>query len=123
MTPSTRNTAHSRPASSESPRAEALRARLARPSIVAVDDAGAYWLEDPAGRRASPESPSSADALAAAFAAFDAGRPTDGLLLVCRLVDGERYEIGGGAELIDAALAAAGRPRMPRSVRGGPASG
>jgi hypothetical protein len=51
------------------------------------------------------------------LAAFYAGRPTDGLLLVCRLVGGERYEIGGGAELVDAALAAGGRPRMPRPAR------
>jgi hypothetical protein len=41
-----------------------------------------------------------------------------GVLLVCRLADGERYEIGGGIELLDAALAAAGRPRLRRPRTG-----
>ena len=112
-----------RPALSESARADALRARLAQPSIIEIDDATAYWLENPAGQRASPEAPSGADPLAAVLAAFDAGMRTEDLRLVCRLSDGERYEIGGGAELLDAALAAAGRPRLSRAVRGHAASG
>ncbi len=41
-----------------------------------------------------------------------------GVLLVCRLAGGERYEIGGGIELLDAALAAAGRPRLQRPLPG-----
>ncbi len=41
-----------------------------------------------------------------------------GVLLVCRLADGERYEIGGGIDLVDAALAAAGRPRLRRPRTG-----
>ena len=107
-----------RPVLSETSRADGLRARLARPSIIAIDDATAYWLEDTVGRRASPESPSSAEPLAAVVEALDAGTATDGLRLLCRLADGDNYEIGAGVELLDAALAAAGRPRLPRPGRG-----
>ena len=85
--------------------------------IIEIDDATAYWLEDAMGQRVSQESPSSADPLAAALAAFDAGIPPDELVLVCRLADGERYEVGGGDPLVDAALGAAGLPtvRLPSS--------
>jgi hypothetical protein len=108
-----------RPAFSEVARAHELRARLARPRIIEIDGATAYWLEGLAGQRASPESPSSADPLAAVLAAFEGEMPPADLVLVCRLVNGDRYEIGGGDELVDAALGAAGRPavRLPRSRR------
>jgi len=103
-----------RPVFSDDARTEALRARLARPTILDIDGATAYWLEDASGGRASPGSPSSAEPLRRALAEHDGGGPANGVFLVCRLADGERYEIAGGIELLDAALAAAGRPRLRR---------
>ena len=91
-----------------------MRARLARPMIIEIDNATAYWLEDLIGQHVSPESPSSADALGAVLAAFDAGESPGGLALVCRLVTGERHEVGSGDSLVDAALGAAGRPALRR---------
>jgi hypothetical protein len=107
-----------RPVFSDDARTQALRARLARPTIIEIDGATAYWLEDASGGRASPVSPSSAEPLRLALAEHDGGGPAMGVLLVCRLADGERYEIGGGIELLDAALAAAGRPRLQRPLPG-----
>ena len=107
-----------RPVFSDDARTQALRARLARPTIIEIDGATAYWLEDARGGRTSPESPSSTDPLLLRLAQHDAGGAAIGGLLVCRLADGERYEIGGGIELLDAALAAAGRPRLRRPSPG-----
>jgi hypothetical protein len=86
--------------------------------IIEIDDAMSYWLEDPTGHRVSPESPTSADPLAAILADFDASTPL-ACVLVCRLANGERYEVGGGDPLVDAALGAAGRPavRLSRARR------
>jgi hypothetical protein len=107
-----------RPAFSDDARTQALRARLARPTIIEIDGATSYWLEDASGGRVSPESPASADPLRFALAQHDGGGPAIGVRLVCRLADGELYEIGDGIELLDAALAAAGRPRPRRPLPG-----
>jgi len=84
--------------------------------IIEIDDATSYWLEDPEGHHVSPESLSSAHPLAVVLAALDAGRSPDVLVLMCRLADGQRHEIGGGDALVDAAPGAAGRSavRLPR---------
>jgi hypothetical protein len=107
-----------RPVFSDDARTRALCARLARPTIIEIDGATAYWLEDASGGRASPVSPSSADPLRLALAEHDGGGLAIGILLVCRLADGERYEIAGGIELLDSALVAAGRPRVRRPFPG-----
>ena len=99
-------------------RADALRSRLTRPMIIAVDGATAYWLESAGGHRLTAPAPSSANALAAVAAELDLGSPVNNLVLVCCLEDGNRYEIGAGEELVDAALAAAGRPRARKERRG-----
>jgi len=70
----------------------------------------------PDGRLTAP-APSTADVLAAFVAEVDLGCPVDNLVLVCCLEDGSRYEIGAGEELVDAALAAAGRPRARNDRR------
>ena len=85
--------------------------------IVAVDGATAYWLESAGGRRLRAPAPSSADALAAVVAELALRSPVSDLVLVCCLEDGSRYEIGAGEELVDAALAAAGRPRVRKDRR------
>jgi hypothetical protein len=101
-----------RQVSADVARAEALRARLANPMIIAVDGATSYWLEKASGQLIGPESQTSAVPLALVVALVDAGQPSDDLALVCRLADGSRYVIGGGVELLGAAMAAANRPRL-----------
>jgi hypothetical protein len=101
-----------RPGTAESARARELRDRLSRATILEIDGATSYWLEKPSGQLVGPESPTSAVPLALVVALVDAGLPSDDLALVCRLADGSRYVIGGGVELLGAALAAANRPRQ-----------
>ena len=96
--------------SDESARVRAYRARLALPRIISIDEATAYWLEDSSGRLISEESPASAAPLAAVLTEVDAGASFDDLILACRLADGQRYAIGRGGGLYDAALSAAGLP-------------
>jgi hypothetical protein len=99
-----------RPGFDEDKRVRVYRARLAVPRIISIDGASSYWLEAAAGRRISEEYPSSAAPLAAVLVAVAEGSSIDEVVLVCRLADGDRYEIGSGGGLYDAALSAAGLP-------------
>ena len=82
-----------------------------------VEGAVAYWLEDDAGRRLGPESKRSLAPLFLALGMAREGRDPDTLSMCARLGNGERFEIGGGINLVDIAEHAAGIPRRPRVAK------
>jgi len=92
-----------------------VRRILQEPLEMVLDDADAYWLEDDLGQRPGPESDRSLGPLALALELDRAGRDPDTMKLCARLDTGERYELGGGPNLIDCAEAAAGIPARPRT--------
>jgi hypothetical protein len=96
---------------------ERYRRIVSRPLELVLDDAVAYWLEDDAGHRLGPESDRSLAPLFLVLELARSGRDTDDLMLCARLETGERFELGGGPNLIDAAEAAAGIPARPRTVK------
>ena len=92
--------------------------RVARgPLRLVITDAVSYWLEDDDGKRLSAEATTSIEPLAQALELTRSGSDPDRLLLCARLETGERYEVGSGPNLIDAAEAAAGIPARPRTAR------
>jgi hypothetical protein len=97
------------------PTVEDVRRMLAGPLEMVIEDAVAYWLEDDAGLRLGPESDRSLGPLSLALDLARSGHDPDRLLLCVRLDTRERYEIGGGLNLIDIAEHAAGIPRSPRT--------
>jgi hypothetical protein len=96
---------------------EDVRRLLSGPLEPVIDDAEAYWLEDGSGQRLTPESTRTLAPLARALDLANSGTDPDDLCLCARLVSGERYEIGGGVNLIGMAEGAAGIPRRPRTAR------
>lgn len=87
------------------------------PLRLVITDATSYWLEDDAGERLSAEAATSIEPLARALELARSGTDPDRLLLYARLETGERYEVGGGPNLIGVAEAAAGIPARPRTPR------
>jgi len=77
-----------------------------------------YWLEDDAGHRLGPESDRSLAPLFLALELAQSGRTPDEMLLCARLETGERFELRGGPNLINAAGAAAGLPTSPTRTPG-----
>ena len=96
------------------PTVEDVRRMLAGPLELVIEDAVAYWLEDDEGHHLGPESDRSLGPLFLALELARSGHDPDRLLLCVRLDTGERYEVGGGLNLIDIAEHAAGIPRRPR---------
>ena len=96
---------------------EDVKRILARPLELVLDDAVAYWLEDGKGHRLGPESDRSLAPLFLVLELAKSGRDPDDMMLCSRLETGERFELGGGPNLIDAAEAAAGIPARPRTVK------
>lgn len=94
---------------------EDVRRILQGPLELVLDDADAYWLEDDLGHRLGPESDRSLGPLSLALELHRAGRDADTMRLCARLDTGERYDLGGGLNLIDCAEAAAGIPARPRT--------
>lgn len=88
---------------------------LAGPLEMVIEDAVAYWLEDDEGHRLGPECDRSIGPLFLALDLARSGHDPDGLLLRVPLDTGERYEVGGGLNLIGIAEHAAGIPRGPRT--------
>jgi hypothetical protein len=115
---------NTKPARSDVERIRAFHEKLDQPSIVEIDDATAYWLEDANGRRIGEQSPTSEVPLLAALAEVQRGVDPIELSLVCDAPDDGapdqgRYVISTGIGLLWMAESAAGRPPRPR----GPAAG
>jgi len=96
---------------------ERYRQIVSRPLELVLDDAVAYWLEDGAGHRLGPESDRSLAPLFLALELAQSGRDPDKMMLCARLETGERFELGGGPNLIAVAEAAARVPQRPRTLR------
>jgi hypothetical protein len=117
-----------KPARSDEERIRAFHEKLDQPSIVGIDDATAYWLEDADGRRIGEESPTSEAPLFAALAAIRRGVDPTGLFLLCNAPDegapdDGRYVITTGDFLVEFAESAAGIPARPRMPAVGELSG
>ena len=108
-----------KPARSDAERIRAFREKLSQASIVEIDDATVYWLEDQDGRRIGEASPTSEAPLLAALAEVQRGVDPIGLSLLCDVPDDGapddgRYVISTGLGLLDMAEWAAGLPPRPR---------
>jgi hypothetical protein len=113
-----------KPTLSDEERIRAFHEKLDQPSIVEIDDATAYWLEDADGRPIGEPSPTSEAPLLAALAEIRRGLDPLELSLVCDAPDDgapddRRYIISSGVGLLWMAESAAGLPPRPRV----PASG
>ena len=93
----------------------AFHARLDRPLRVVITDATGYWLEDAAHRRLTEEQPTSDASMRQVLAEVADGRDPASLVLMCRGVGFDRYEISRGTILVDLAQGAAGIPAAARS--------
>ena len=109
-----------KPVRSDEERIRAFHEKLAQPSIVEIDDATAYWLEDADGRRIGERSSTSEAPLLAALAEVrrDRADPVE-LSLVCDAPDKGapddlRYVNSTGIGLLWMAESAAGLPPRPR---------
>ncbi len=96
-------------------RVAAFHARLDRPLRVVIADATGYWLEDAAHRRLTEERSTSGASMRQVLAEVADGRDPASLVLVCRGVGFDRYEISRGTILVDLAEGAAGIPAAVRS--------
>jgi hypothetical protein len=110
---------HTKPARSDAERIRAFHERLDQPSIVEIDDAAMYWLEDQNGRRIGESSSTSEAPLLAALAEVRRGVDPIGLSLLCDVPDDGapddgRYVISTGLGLLEMAEWAAGLPPRPR---------
>ena len=119
---------HTKPARSDAERIRAFHEKLSQPSIVEIDDATAYWLEDAGGRRIGEESPTSEAPLLAALAEISRGVDPSGLYLLCNAPDDGapddgRYVITTGDFLVEFAESAAGIPGRRRTPAVGNLSG
>jgi hypothetical protein len=117
-----------KPARSDVERIRAFHEKLDQPSIVEIDDATAYWLEDANGRRIGEQSPTSEVPLLAALAEVQRGVDPIELSLVCDAPDDGapdqgRYVISTGVGLLWMAESAAGLPPRPRGPAAGELSG
>ena len=117
-----------KPARSDVERIRAFHEKLDQPSIVEIDDATAYWLEDANGRRIGEQSPTSEVPLLAALAEVQRGVDPIELSLVCDAPDDGapdqgRYVISTGIGLLWMAESAAGLPPRPRGPAAGELSG
>ena len=115
---------HTNPARSDQERIRAFHERLDQPSIVEIDYATAYWLEDADGRRIGEPSSTSEAPLLAALAEIRRGVDPIRLFLLCNVPDEGSpddgpYVITTGDFLVEFAESAAGIPARPR----GPAVG
>jgi hypothetical protein len=109
-----------KPARSDEERIRAFHEKLDQPSIVEIDDATSYWLEDANGRRIGEQSPTSEVPLLAALAEVQRGADPIELSLVCNAPDkgapdDRRYVISTGIGLLWMAESAAGLPARPRT--------
>ena len=95
-------------------RVAAFHARLDRPLRVVITDATGYWLED-VQRRLTEERPTSDASMSRVLAEVADGRDPASLVLVCRGVGFDRYEISRGTILVDLVEGAAGIPAAVRS--------
>jgi hypothetical protein len=111
------------PARSDQERIRAFHEKLDQPSIVEIDDATAYWLEEADGRRIGEEAPTSEAPLLAALTEIRRGVDPTGLSLVCDAGDEGRYVITSGDFLVEFAESAAGIPARPRMPAVGELSG
>ncbi|HEX7590421.1 MAG TPA: hypothetical protein VF375_00580 [Candidatus Limnocylindrales bacterium] len=119
---------HTKPARSDEERIRAFHQKLDQPSIVGIDGATAYWLEDAEGRLIAQESPTSEAPLLAALAEIRRGVDPTGLNLLCNAPDegapdDGRYVITTGDFLVEFAESAAGIPARPRRPAAGELSG
>jgi hypothetical protein len=119
---------HTKPAHSDEERIRAFHQKLDQPSIVAIDGATAYWLEDADSLRIGEESTTSEAPLLAALAAIRRGVDPIGLYLLCNAPDegapdDGRYVITTGDFLVEFAESAAGIPARPRLPAVGELSG
>jgi hypothetical protein len=119
---------NTKPARSDVERIRAFHEKLDQPSIVEIDDATAYWLEDANGRRIGEQSPTSEVPLLAALAEVQRGVDPIELSLVCDAPDDGapdqgRYVISTGVGLLWMAESAAGLPPRPRGPAAGELSG
>jgi hypothetical protein len=108
-----------KPVRSDEERIRAFHEKLAQPSIVEIDDATAYWLEDANGRQIGEQSSTSEAPLLAALAEVRRGTDPVELSLVCDAPDNgapddRRYVISTGIGLLWMAESAAGLPPRPR---------
>jgi hypothetical protein len=110
-----------KPARSDAERIRAFREKLSQASIVEIDDATIYWLEDQDRRQIGAASSTSEAPLLAALAEIQRGLNPNDLSLLCDVPDkgapdDRRYVITSGDFLVEFAESAAGipaRPRMP----------
>ena len=110
---------HTKPARSDAERIRTFREKLSQASIVEIDDATTYWLEDQNGRRIGEASPTSEAPLLAALAEVQLGVDPIGLSLLCDVPDDGapddgRYVISTGLGLLEMVEWAAGLPPRPR---------
>lgn len=117
-----------KPARSDEERIRAFHEKLDQPSIVEIDDATAYWLEDVDGRPIGEQSPTSEAPLLAAPGEVQRGVDPIELSLVCDAPDDGapdqgRYVISTGIGLLWMAESAAGLPPRPRGPAVGELSG